>query len=146
MGNILDIQPQNTNLIETTTPLQASRGNRQFFCQQHKVSYISYANGYVRREINAEYTNPIYKDFPPAEGVPKTYKVKDQFVLNRRKTIKQKWIPRRGSHVTFDNIKKVVVIKEHCAQARMDMIDRISSNYKGYTGRFTSPGHTLIMK
>ena len=81
------IQPQNPNLIEITTPLQASRGNRQFFCQQHKVSYISYANGYVRREINAEYTNPIYRDFPPAEGTPKTYKVKDQFVINRRKTI-----------------------------------------------------------
>ena len=133
------IQPQNPNLIEITTPLQASRGNRQFVCQQHKVSYISYANGYVRREINAEYCSPY-------TASSKIYKVKDQFVINRRKTIKQKWIPRRGSHVTFENIKKVVVIKEPCAQARLDMIDRISANYKGYTGRFTNPGHTLIMK
>lgn len=135
MGSILDIQPQNTNLIETTTPLQASRGNRQFFCQQHKVSYISYSNGYVRREINAEYTNPIYKSFPPSEGIPMTCKVQDQFVINRRKSIPTQW-----------GFSSRVVIKEHCAQARMDMIDRISANYKGYRGRFTNPGHTLIMK
>ena len=129
------IQPQNPNLIETTTPVQARRGNRQFFCQQHKVSYISYSNGYVRREINAEYTNPIYQSFPPADGMPMTYKVQDQFVLNRRKSIPTPW--------GFNSHK---IIKEHSAQARMDMIDRISANYKGYTGRFTRPGHTLIMK
>ena len=129
------IQPQNPNLIETTTPVQARRGNRQFFCRQHKVSYISYSNGYVRREINAEYTNPIYRDFPPTDGRPKTYKVQDQFVLNRRKSIPTSW--------GFNSHK---IIKEHSAQARMDMIDRISANYKGYTGRFTRPGHTLIMK
>ena len=129
------IQPKNTNLIETTTPIQASRGNRQFFCQQHKVSYISYSNGYVRREINAEYTNPIYKSFPPAEGIRMTYKVQDQFVINRRKSIPNQW---------GFNSKKV--IKENCAQCRMNMIDRISANYKGYRGRFTNPGHTLIVR
>ena len=122
------IQPQNTNLIETTTPLQASRGNRQFFCQQHKVSYISYANGYVRREINASYVSPY-------TASQKAYKVQDQFVINRRKSIPNQW-----------GFSTRVVIKEHCAQSRMDMIDRISSNYKGYAGRFTNPGHTLIMK
>jgi hypothetical protein len=122
------IQPQNPNLIETTTPIQARRGNRQFFCQQHKVSYISYANGYVRREINASYISPY-------TASQKAYKVQDQFVLNRRKSIPTPW--------GFNSHK---VIKEHSAQARMDMIDRISSNYKGYTGRFTQPGHTLIMK
>ncbi len=131
----MNIQPQNTNLIEITTPIQARRGNRQFFCTQHKVSYISYANGYVRREIKAEYCNPIYIDFPPPEGVSKTYKVKDQFVLNKRKSIPTQW-----------GFNSRVVVKEHCAQARMDMIDRISANYKGYRGRFTRPGHTLIMK
>ena len=129
------IQPQNPNLIETTTPVQARRGNRQFFCKQHKVSYISYSNGYVRREINAEYTNPIYQSFPPANGMPMTYKVQDQFVLNRRKSIPTPY--------GFNSYK---IIKEHSAQARMDMIDRISANYKGYNGRFTRPGHTLIMK
>lgn len=129
------IQPKNPNLYETTTPLQASRGNRQFFCKQHKVSYISYANGYVRREINAEYTNPIYNSFPPPEGVSKTYKVQDQFVINRRKSIPTQW---------GFNSKKV--IKENCAQCRMNMIDRISSNYTGYRGRFTNPGHTLIVR
>ena len=122
------IQPQNTNLIEITTPLQASRDNRQFFCQQHKVSYITYANGYVRREINASYVSPY-------TASQKAYKVQDQFVINRRKSIPNQW-----------GFSTRVVIKEHCAQARMDMIDRISSNYKGYTGRFTNPGHTLIMK
>ena len=129
------IHPQNPNLIEITTPLQSSRGNRQFFCQKHKVSYITYANGYVRREINAEYTNPIYNSFPPPEGMSMTFKVQDQFVLNRRKSITTPW--------GFNSHK---IIKEHNAQTRMDMIDRISSNYKGYTGRFTNPGHALIMK
>ena len=122
------IQPQNPNLIETTTPVQARRGNRQFFCQQHKVSYISYSNGYVRREINAEFISPY-------TASQKIYKVQDQFVLNRRKSIPTPW--------GFNSHK---IIKEHSAQARMDMIDRISANYKGYTGRFTQPGHTLIMK
>ena len=122
------IQPQNTNLIEITTPLQASRDNRQFFCQQHKVSYITYANGYVRREINASYVSPY-------TASQKAYKVQDQFVINRRKSIPNQW-----------GFSTRVVIKEHCAQSRMDMIDRISSNYMGYAGRFTNPGHTLIMK
>ncbi len=122
------IQPQNPNLIETTTPIQARRGNRQFFCQQHKVSYISYSNGYVRREINASYVSPY-------TASQKAYKVQDQFVLNRRKSIPTQW-----------GFSSRVVIKEHSAQARMDMIDRISANYKGYTGRFTNPGCTLIMK
>ena len=122
------IQPQNPNLIETTTPVQARRGNRQFFCQQHKVSYISYSNGYVRREINASYVSPY-------TASQKAYKVQDQFVLNRRKSIPTPY--------GFNTYK---IIKEHSAQARMDMIDRISANYKGYNGRFTRPGHTLIMK
>ena len=125
------IQPQNPNLIETTTPVQARRGNRQFFCRQHKVSYISYSNGYVRREINASYVSPY-------TASQKAYKVQDQFVLNKRES--------RLKSYGWGVCKIHKVIKEHCAQARMDMIDRISANYKGYTGRFTRPGHTLIMK
>jgi hypothetical protein len=127
------IQPKNPNLYETTTPLQASRGNRQFFCKQHKVSYISYSNGYVRREINAEFCSP-YTNLHPTSS-QKTYKVQDQFVINRRKSIPNQW---------GFNSKKV--IKENCAQCRMNMIDRISSNYTGYRGRFTNPGHTLIVR
>ena len=126
--NIHTIQPQNPNLIEITTPIQSRRGNRQFFCQKHKVSYITYANGYVRREINASYVSPYTVS-------QKVYKVQDQFVLNRRFCASTAW-----------GYKAYKVIKEHCPQARMDMIDRISANYKGYTGRFTNPGHTLIMK
>ena len=126
--NIHTIQPQNPNLIEITTPIQSRRGNRQFFCQKHKVSYITYANGYVRREINASYVSPY-------TASQKVYKVQDQFVLNRRFCASTAW-----------GYKAYKVIKEHCPQARMDMIDRISANYKGYTGRFTNPGHTLIMK
>ena len=125
MASILDIQPQNTDLIETTTPLQASRGNRQFFCTQHRVSYISYCNGYVRREIKAIYTSQ--------NGMK--YKEQDQFVLNLRKSIPNQF---------GFNSKKV--IKEHCAQNRMDMIDRISANYKGYTGRLSSTYHTLTAR
>ena len=125
--DINTIQPQNPNLIETTTPLQDTRGTRQFFCQQHKVSYISYTSGYVRREINAKYVSPY--------SIAEDYKVQDQFVLNRRKSIPNQW-----------GFSTRVVIKEHCDRARMDMIDRISANYKGYTGRFTSTGHTLTVR
>ena len=129
--NPLIIQPKNPNLIETTTPIQAKRGNRQFFCQQNKVSYISYSNGYVRREINAEYTSP----YTTSKNV---WKVQDQFVLNKRKTVLKSY--------GWGVYKTRKIIKEHCPQARMDMIDRISFNYKGYTGRFTQPGHTLIVR
>ncbi len=139
--NIHNIQPQNPNLIEITTPLQARRGNRQFFCQKHKVSYISYSNGYVRREIKAEFCSP-YTDLHPTSS-QKVYKVQDQFVINKRKVTKHTYKTSCGEELSY---KTTSVIKEHCAQARMDMIDRISANYKGYTGRFTNPGHALIMK
>ena len=136
MSSILDIQPKNTNLIETTTPLQASRGNRQFFCQQHKVSYITYSNGYVRREIKAAYVSP-YTD----NG--KVYKMQDQFVINKRTATKQTYKASNGYEYSY---KSTGVIKEPCAQKRMDIIDHHSTNYKGYKGRFTSDGYTLISK
>ena len=121
------IKPKNPNLSETTTPIQKKRGNRQFFDKKHKVSYITYTNGYIRREINAKYVSPY--------SIAEDYKVQDQFVLNSRKSITNQW----GSITR-------VIVKEHCLQARMDMIDRISANYKGYTGRFTSTGHTLTVR
>ena len=126
------IHPKNSNLIEITTPIQSSRGNRQFFDQRHKVSYITYANGYVRREIKAIYTSPY-------NG--KQYKCQDQFVLNRRKV----WhVPYTSFTGKTEYYKSRSVIKEPCPIMRMRMIDRISSNYKGYTGRFTNPCHKLI--
>ena len=128
------IQPQNSNLIEITTPIQASRGNRQFFDQRHKVSYITYANGYVRREIKAIYTSPY-------NG--KQYKCQDQFVINKRKCTKQTYKAPNGSEYSYTQTS---IIKEPCPQKRMDIIDRISSNYKGYTGRLCKFGHFLIAK
>tara|TARA_B100000212_G_scaffold156784_1_gene117770 strand:- start:71 stop:472 length:402 start_codon:yes stop_codon:yes gene_type:complete len=132
--DINSVQPQNTNLIEMTTPLQSSRGNRQFFDQHHKVSYITYANGYVRREIKATYVSPY-------NG--KTYKCQDQFVINKRTATKQTYKAPNGYEYSYTSTG---VIKEHCPQKRMDIIDRVSSNYKGYTGRLSSNGHTLIAK
>ena len=131
------IQPKNPSLVEITTPLQASRGNRKFFCQEAYVSYITYANGYVRREINAEYCNPIYRDFPPKNGI-KIVDVRDQQVLNKRKSILKSY--------GWGVCRSKKIIKEPCPQARIDMIDRISTNYKGYTGRFCRPGYTLVWK
>lgn len=131
-----NIQPKNTNLIEITTPVQAKRGNRQFFDQHHKVSYITYANGYVRREIKATYVSPYTAN-------NKVYKMQDQFVINKRKCTKQTYKASNGYEYSYTSTS---VIKEPCPQKRMDIIDRISSNYKGYTGRFTRPGHTLIAK
>ena len=128
------IQPQNSNLIEITTPIQASRGNRQFFDQRHKVSYITYANGYVRREIKAIYTSPY-------NG--KQYKCQDQFVINKRKCTKQTYKAPNGYEYSYTQAS---IIKEPCPQKRMDIVDRISSNYKGYTGRLSKNGHTLVAK
>ena len=116
--DINSVQPKNQNLIETTTPLQASRGNRQFFCQEAYVSYITYANGYVRREVNATYQSPYNGSI---------YKCQSQSVINKR--------TRSGR-----------IIKEHCPQKRMDIIDHLSANYKGYKGRFCTSHHTLEMK
>ena len=131
-----NIQPKNSNLIEITTPVQAKRGNRQFFDQHHKVSYITYANGYVRREIKASYVSPYTNS-------NKVYKCQDQFVINKRTATKQTYKANNGYEYSYTSTG---VIKEHCPQKRMDIIDHHSINYKGYKGRFTNPGYTLIAK
>ena len=121
-----NIQPINPNLVEITTPIQASRGNRQFYDKKHFVSYISYSNGYVRREVKAAYISPYNGN---------KYKVQDQFHLNRRSY--------------YDNnygYKSYNIIMEHNEQDRIDLIDRISTNYKGYRGRFTGKQYVLIPK
>ena len=132
--NINSVKPKNQNLIETTTPLQASRGNRQFFDQQHKVSYITYKNGYVRREVKASYVSPHSGS---------TCKNQDQFVINKRTFKKQTYTAHNGHEYSYTSTG---VIKEPCPQKRMDIIDHQSKNYKGYTGRFTFPGYTLVAK
>ena len=134
--DINSVQPKNTNLIEITTPVQANRGNRQFFDQHHKVSYITYSNGYVRREIKSSYVSPH-------TGNGNVYKCQDQFVINKRTATKQTYKANNGYEYSYTSTG---VIKEHCPQKRMDIIDHHSSNYKGYKGRFTNPGHTLIAK
>ena len=129
-----NIQPKNTNLIEITTPVQAKRGNRQFFDTHHKVSYITYANGYVRREIKAIYTNPY-------NG--KQYKMQDQFVINKRTATKQTYKASNGYEYSYTSTG---VVKEHCPLKRMDIIDHHSTNYRGYKGRFTRFGYFLVAK
>ena len=134
--DINSVQPKNGNLIETTTPLQAKRGNRQFFDKHHSVSYITYANGYVRREINATYVSPYTNS-------KKVYKMQDQFVINRRTVTKQTYKAPNGYEYSFTSTG---VVKEPCPQKRMDIIDHHSSNYRGYKGRFTRFGHFLVAK
>ena len=121
----MGIQPNNSNLTEITTSIQTKRGNRQFFDNKHKVSYISYSSGYVRREVKALCISPYDNT---------TYKAKDQFVINKRTATKQTYKEPNGYEFYY---KSTGVIKEHCPQKRMDIIDRVSSNYKGYNGRFT---------
>ena len=133
--DINSVQPQNENLIEITTPLQAKRGNRQFFDREAYVSYITYANGYVRREVNATYKSNY-------DG--SVVKCQDQFVINKRKAVKHTYGTFNGEEQSY---KAYSIIKEHCPQKRMDIIDRISSNYKGYKGRFSNHNvYTLEMK
>jgi hypothetical protein len=134
MDNIFNINPKNPTLFETTTPVQAKRGNRQFYDTHHKVSYITYANGYVRREVKSIYTAPYSGS---------KYKCQDQFVINKRTATKQTYKARNGYEYSYTSTG---VIKEPCPQKRMDIIDHHSSNYKGYKGRFTNPGYTLISK
>jgi hypothetical protein len=128
------IQPQNPNLKEITTPIQAKRGNRQFFDTKHKVSYITYTNGYVRREVKALCVSP-YNNM--------SYKCQDQFVINRRKCTKQTYKAPNGYEYSYTSKR---VIKEPCPQKRMDIIDHHSTNYRGYKGRFTNNHCTLIEK
>jgi len=127
------IQPQNPKLKEITTPIQAKRGNRQFFDTKHKVSYITYANGYVRREIKALWRC--------VNGY--TYKCQDQFIINKRTATKQTYKADNGYEYSYTSTG---VIKEHCPQKRMDIIDHHSTNYRGYKGRFTDRHCTLIEK
>ena len=120
------MNPKNPNLVEITTKKQAKNGTRHFFDNKHKVSYISYTTGYVRREVKAIYTCTYTYN---------KYKVGDRFVINRRKGILNKW-----GYMSYKPIK------EFCPQKRLDMIDRISANYKGYKGRFTLGLYQLIAK
>ena len=113
------IKPNNPNLIEITTPLQAERGNRQFFDQDKEVHYISYANGYVRREIRAIYTSPY-------NGMH--YVKRRQYQLNR--------VEKKGL-----SYHRIMVQSE---SKRMEMIDRLSAQFKGPRGIFSCPNHTLI--
>ena len=136
MENIFNINPKNPTLFETTTPVQAKRGNRQFYDTHHKVSYITYANGYIRREVKATYVSPY-------TASQKSYKVQDQFVINKRTATKQTYKAPNGYEYSYTSTG---VIKEPCPQKRMDIIDRISSNYKGYTGRLSKFGHFLVAK
>ena len=131
--NNTPIQPKNPNLTEITTSTQAKRGNRQFFDQHHKVSYITYANGYIRREVKAICTSP-YNNMQ--------YKCQDQFVINKRTATKQIYKSPNGYEYSYTSTG---VIKEHCPQKRMDIIDRISSNYKGYTGRFARSSNCKLI-
>ena len=111
--NINSVQPQNPNLVEITTPLQSSRGNRQFFDREAYVSYITYANGYVRREINATYESPYNSS---------VHKCQDQFVINKRSYNKQTYTTLQGHTYNYTSTS---VIKEPCPQKRMDIIYRI---------------------
>tara|TARA_B100001059_G_C17810065_1_gene571719 strand:+ start:432 stop:779 length:348 start_codon:yes stop_codon:yes gene_type:complete len=113
------IKPNNPNLIEITSPIQAERGNRQFFDQDKKVHYISYSNGYVRREIRAIYTLPWNGS---------SYPVRRQYQLNR--------VEKQGS----SNRR----IMEPSESKRMEMIDRLSAQFKGPQGMFSGSNHTLI--
>lgn len=123
-----NIQPQNPNLVEITSSIQAKRGNRQFFDQKHKVSYISYSSGYVRREIKAIYTNYSGNKF----------KIQRQFPINERRVtlVHCKW----GDYKTYS------IVKEFCPIARMEMIDYYSTNYKGYKGSMTGSNYQLIAR
>ena len=111
------IKPNNPNLIEITTPLQAERGNRQFFDKEKEVHYISYANGYVRREIRAIYTS--------SNGMH--YVKRRQYQLNR--------VEKKGL-----SYHRIMVQSE---SKRMEMIDRLSAQFKGPRGMFSNKNYTL---
>tara|TARA_Y100000310_G_C20012937_1_gene503780 strand:+ start:101 stop:478 length:378 start_codon:yes stop_codon:yes gene_type:complete len=113
--------PQNPNLVEISSSIQKARGNRQFFDIKHNVHYISYANGYVRREIRARFN-------------PGNILCRDQFIINKRPS--KKVFFNSGSYQCSYMSKSV--LKEPSAQERLNIIDRVSSNYKGYKGRFSN--------
>jgi hypothetical protein len=116
--------PQNPNLVEISSSIQKRRGNRQFFDVRHNVHYISYANGYVRREIRARYN-------------PGNILCRDQFVINKRMSKRVFY----GANLSFVSS---YVSKEQSAQERLNIIDRISSNYKGYKGRFSDKKYYIL--
>ena len=96
----------NKNLVETTSSLQASRGNRSFLDTSNKVRYISYSNGYVRRELHAiNYAGRLERK---------------QYQLNRSMTT-----PLQG-------VKRIAILNE---DDRLALIDRVSKSYvyRGYS-------------
>ena len=124
--------PQNPNLVEISSSIQKARGNRQFFDIKHNVHYISYANGYVRREIRARFN-------------PGNILCRDQFIINKRPSKKVFFNSRYYPHMRSYMSKSV--LKEPSAQERLNIIDRVSSNYKGYKGRFSDKNlYTLTVR
>jgi hypothetical protein len=125
----MNLFPQNPNLVEISSSIQKTRGNRQFFDIKHNVHYISYANGYVRREIRARFN-------------PGNILFRDQFIINKRPSKSVFY----NSNPTQSYVSKSV-LKEPSAQERLNIIDRVSSNYKGYKGRFSNKGlYTLTVR
>lgn len=95
----------NSNLVETTSQLQASRGNRSFLDTSNNVSYISYANGYVRRELCIN----IFGDV----------NCRKQYQLNKK------------TMTPLQGVKRIAIANE---DDRLALIDKLSKgyNYRGY--------------
>ena len=121
MGKQIEIS---SDLQEITTRRQKKNGTRQFFHTPTGAHYISYANGYVRREIRMNYT---YECFDKLRGVTisPTFSRRLQYQLNP--IIKQ---GKRTRRVMIPNEKD-----------RIERINRRAEIYPGYGNYSFWGGH-----
>ena len=94
-------------LYEITTRRQKKNGTRQFFHTPTETHYISYANGYVRREIRMNYK---------LNNSDRKYAHRLQYQINP--TIKQ-----------GNRTQRVMLMNE---EDRIDLIKRRAEKYQGY--------------
>ena len=119
-------------LYEITTDRQRKSGTRQFFDTKSGAHYISYQNGYVRREIRIQAVSKV---------TGKKYTHRLQYQLNPTKVTRYGYSPTQmfGSLedatdvLYYNRVKRKMIDSE---EDRIKLIKEKASNYKGYKGSY----------
>ena len=119
-------------LYEITTGRQRKSGTRQFFDTKTGAHYISYQNGYVRREIRMQAIS---------RATGKKYTHRLQYQLNPTRVTRYGYSPTQmfgsldeATDVSYYNhVERKMISSE---EDRIKLIKERASKYKGYKGSY----------
>ena len=117
-------------LYEITTDRQRKNGTRQFFDTKAGAHYISYQNGYVRREIRMQVVS---------KATGKKYTHRLQYQLNPTRVTRYGYSPTQmfGSLdeatdvLYYNHVERKMIDNE---EDRINLIKEKARKYKGYNG------------